>query len=285
MLAVVAWCAAVPSRAAEPTGVVTLLEGEAVAIIGARVQAVTPGLRVPAGTMLETDAATGILRVEWPDGSLLDLGPATRAMLRPVVDRRPVLVYLLQGWVKQTQASAGAGQLSPAFDVAPFSGVLVSQVDDTGAVVFSEAGGETLVPRRGGQPFTLKAGQAGVATAAGPGQAQPRPPAGWLARVPRAFRDTIAPRAAQFKGPPPAARFKAAPGYATLRHWLVAEAGVRREFPQRFEELLADRAFRDAVASNLAQHPEWETALRPPRPAATARRTGDHNTTPQEAPR
>jgi hypothetical protein len=209
-------------RAAEPTGVVTLLEGEAVAVIGARVQAVAPGLRVPAGTLLETDAGTGILRVEWPDGSLLDLGPSTRAMLRPVVERKPVLVYLLQGWAKQTQASAGPGQLSPAFEVGSFSGVLVSQVDDTGAVVFSEAGGEALVPRRGGQPFTLKAGQAGVATAAGPGQAQPRPPAGWLARVPRSFRDTIAPRAAQFKGPPPPARFKPTPGYGALRHWLAA---------------------------------------------------------------
>ena len=90
-----------------------------------------------------------------------------------------------------------------------------------------------------------------------------RPPAGWLQTIPRAFRDTLPPKAAQFKGPPPALKARPAPSYAALQPWLTAEGLVRRDFPARFADLLQDAEFRRSVSTHLSQHPEWETTLHP----------------------
>lgn len=271
------------ARAAEAPAVLTLLEGEGTLVVGARAFAAAPGARLPAGTLIETEPGTGLLRIEWADGTLLDLGPATRVMLRPSGSK--AAFYLLQGWAKHSQREPVAGHVSPYFEAAPFAGVLVSQLDDSGALVFSEAGGETLQPRRGGTALVLKGGQAAQAGAGAAAQLLARPPGAWLARVPRAFRESIPSRLAAHKGAPPTLKAKGPLTYAALRHWLQAEPLVRREMPQRMAELLADRAFRDAVADALPQHPEWEPLLKPGRASAVARRAHDNNPVPQEAPR
>lgn len=272
-----------PAQAAEAPAVLTLLEGEATLVIGARAYAAAPGARLPAGTLIETEPAAALLRLEWPDGTLLDLGPGTRVMLRPPGSK--AAFYLLQGWAKHTQREAVAGHLSPYFEAAPFAGVLVSQLDEAGALVFSEAGGETLQARRGGAPLALKAGQAAQAAPGAQAVLLARPPGSWLSRVPRAFRESIPPRLAVLKGAPPALKAKAPLTYAGLRHWLQAEPLLRREMPERMAELLADRGFRDAVVAALPQHPEWEPLLKPGRASAVARRTPDNNPVLQEAPR
>ncbi len=278
-----------PAAAAESAALLTLLEGEAMLIIGARAWAAVPGARVPAGTLVETDAGTALLRIEWPDGSVLDLGPATRVMLRPPLaagatlnagpGSRGPLFYLLQGWAKQSQAVASAGQVGASFEVPPFKGVLVSHVEGRNTVLFSEEGREAVGGRRGhATMFSLRSGEAAVATpelADGLLQRQARPPAGWLQRMPRAFRDTLPLRAGQFKGLQPTWRARPPLGYAALQPWLVAEEPLRRDFPQRFADLLGERAFRDAVTARLDQHPEWAPLLRPPpvRHARSANRT------------
>ena len=263
----VAWAAllAPAALAAESQAVLTLLEGDATLVLGARAFAAATGARLGAGVLLETDAKTGLLRLEWPDGTVLDLGPATRVMLRPpaLPAGKPPLFYLLEGWAKQSQASVAPGQLNSAFDVQAFKGALVSQVDGNTVVSFAETGDKQLVARRTGQPLSLQAGQAAVLGSDGAAQVQARPPAGWLQRIPRAFRDTLPPRAAQFKGPAPALKARAALSYEALQPWLTAEAAVRRDLPARFAELLRDREFYAAVARHLAQHPEWETLVRP----------------------
>ena len=262
--------AAQPAAAAEPQALLTLLDGEATLIVGSRAYAAAPGARLGAGVLVETDAKTNLLRLEWPDGAVLDLGPATRVMLRPPPAARTrgapkPLVYLLQGWAKQSQTASAPGQLSTAFDVQSINGVLVSQIDGATAVLFSETGDKQLSARRDNAPLALPAGQAAVVGSDGVAQVQARPPAGWLQRIPRAFRDTLPPRAAQFKSPPPALKARAALSYAALQPWLSAEPAVRRSFVTRFAELLRDREFRSSVDRHLAQHPEWEGALRPPR--------------------
>ena len=266
-LLLLAWLALLPTtaRAAELQAVLTLLEGDAAVVVGARAYTAAVGARLDAGALLETDAKTSLLRLEWPDGTVLDLGPATRVMLRPpaLAAGKSPLFYLLQGWAKQSQASAAPGQLSSAFDVRVFKGALVSQVDGNTAVCFAETGDTQLVARRSGQPLTLQPGQAAVLGIDGFAQAQSRPPAGWLQRIPPAFRDTLPPRAAQFTGPPTALNAQAALSYQVLQPWLTAEAAVRRNFPARFAELLRDREFHAAVTRHLAQHPEWEPVVRP----------------------
>ncbi len=252
-----------PAHAAELPGVLTVLEGEAVLRSGARTLVAAPGLRLPAGSIVETAGQTTLVRIEWADGSRLDLGPATRVMLRPAGAPK-ALAYVLRGIVKQTQEAPVAGQLSPAFELKPFQGVVVTEVGADGAVLFAESGTESATGRRGAVPLSLKPGQAAVVQGDDPAKVQPRPPSGWLARIPRAFRDTLPSRLAQFKGPPPAARARPQPGYAEVQPWLAAEPLVRRELPARWAEWLRDPEFRRAVQERLPQHPEWEPLLRPP---------------------
>jgi len=247
-----------PAQASEAQAVLTLLEGDATVVIGPRAYAAAPGARLPAGAMVETDAKTSLLRLEWPSGAVLDLGPATRVMLRLPQ------VYLLQGWAKQSQATVAPGQLSSAFDVQAFKGVLVSQVDGNTTVLFAESGDKQVNVRRSGKPLTLQASQAALFGADGVAQTLPRPPAAWLQNIPRAFRDTLPPRAGQFKGPPPVLKPRAVLSYAALQPWLTAEAPVRRDFPARFADLLQDPEFRRGVIAHLGQHPEWEATLNPP---------------------
>lgn len=261
----------VPAFAAEPQALLTLLEGDATLVVGARAYAAVAGARLGAGVLVETDAKASLLRLEWPDGTVLDLGPATRVMVRPpaLAAGKPAPYYLLQGWAKQSQAAVAAGPLSAAFEVHAFKGVLVSQVDGNAAVTFAETGDKQIIGRRNGLPLTVRAGQVTVLGSdglpQGVAQVQARPPAGWLQRIPRAFRDTLPPRAAQFKGAPPALKARAPLNYAALQPWLTAEAALRRDFPTRFAELLRDRDFYAAINSRMAQHPEWEPVLRPPR--------------------
>jgi hypothetical protein len=282
------------SRAAEPQALVTLLEGEATVVVGARAFTAVVGARLAAGTLVETDAKATLMRLEWPDGSLLDLGPATKVLLKPqaMTVRKAPLFYLLQGWAKQTQQAAPGGQLGVAADVPPFKGVLVSHAEEGQTMLFSEAGGAQVQPRRGGvPPMTLKAGEAAsFATGVLP-QVLARPPSPWLQKVPRAFRETIPPRAALVgRNPEPTLVGRAPLSYAALQPWLAAEPALRRELVPRLAELLADRAFREAVTAQLPQQPEWEPLLRPPappRPPASTRaaRSNNDNTTPQEIPR
>jgi hypothetical protein len=252
---------AMPAQAAEPAGVLTLLEGGGDVISGPRVLAAAPGLRLPAGSIVETTAETMLLRVEWPDGSRLDLGPGTRVMLRPAPR---TLVYVLRGIVKQSHDEPVAGQLSPAFELKPFAGVVVTEIAADGAVLFAERGTEAATGRRGGAALALRAGQAAVVAGDAPARVQPRPPAGWLARIPRAFRDTLPSRLAQFSGPAPAAKPRPQPPYAEVQDWLTAEPLVRRALPARWAPWLADPAFKSAVLARLAEHPEWEPWVRPP---------------------
>lgn len=277
-------------QAAEAPALVTLLEGQATVITGARAFVAAVGARLAPGTLVETDAKLGLMRLEWPDGSLLDLGPGTKVMLRPtaMTVRKPPQFYLLQGWAKQTQPATGpgAGQLLAAAEVAAFKGVLVSHVEEGATLLFAESGAMQVTPRRGGAPMAVDAGKAASFSASTPPQLLARPPSPWLQKVPRAFRETIPPRAALVKGPEPTLAGRGALGYPALQPWLAAEPTLRSGFPQRFAELLGDRAFREAVDQGLAQHPEWEPVLRPPKPPAPARTARKNNETPEpEAPR
>ena len=282
VLALAAAAVASAAGAAETPALLTLLEGEASLIVGARAYAAAPGARVPAGALVETGAGAGLLRLEWADGAMLDLGPGTKVMLRPALagagataGRPAPLFYLLQGWAKHTQPSAGGGQTGAAFEIAPFKGVMLSQVDEGQAVLFSEAGGATFTPRRSGaKAVTLRAGEAAVLSGTAVPQLLPRPAPAWLQQLPRAFRETLPSRAARFSASAaPALAAQPAPSYGRLQHWLQAEPALRRAFPARFAELLADRTFKDAVNTRLKQHPEWEPMLRPPpKPSAASRK-------------
>ena len=276
LLAACAWVV-LPAQAADSPALVTIVEGAALLIDGARSLQAVPGLRLGAATIIETAPNATLLRVEFSDGSVLDLGPDTKAMVLPPglagSGPRAPAFYLLQGWAKHGSAGATkpGGLLSFAAEGMQATGTTVSRAGGEGLQLFVESGNLQLLERRIKAPNTLnlKAGEFYAREGADKGQVSPRPAAGFLPGVPRAFRDTIPLRAAALKGkradPQPAPM----PGYAALKPWLSAEPVIRREFPRRFAALAKDAGFRDGLVKNLAAHPEWEPILFPKPPASS----------------
>jgi hypothetical protein len=260
---------------AQTTVRLTLLDGEAQLLQGSQWGSAVQGQAVAAGSLLDTGAHTTLLRLEWPDQTALDLGPDTRVMLLPPGFRarqgKPVLAYVLRGWVKLSggpgQATAG-GLLTPQLELLPPSatGSAVALQVQAGAVkLFAESSAVELQLRPSGTSLSVPAGAWFDAEP----PALPRPSGAWMAQVPRAFRDPIPRRAAALQGQKTASTPLPAPGYSVLADWLVlAEPELRRQWPTRLAPWLQDPAFRRAVQTGLPRHPEWAPVLKPPVPVA-----------------
>lgn len=265
-------CAALSLAAGAQTGVVTILEGQAVAVDGARRFAVVAGQRVGARTLIETHAKLNILRVEWPDGSAADFGPDTRVMLGSgglgAGDKRRPDFYLLQGWAKHSSLGGKptAGHATPQLHIDGFRGVTLSHVGAADSFVFLESGAAAMAERHSRNPAraSLKSGEAFVLSA-GKWVTAGRLSAEQLRSVPRGLRESLPALVAKFAGAAPELRSLSAPRYADLAPWLGAEADIRRDFPRRFGALAQDAAFRKALAEHLSAHPEWEPVLYPER--------------------
>lgn len=269
-----AWFGCSPGLAAEADARLTLLDGPATLHLAARAVRAAEGLALPERTLIATDAACALLRVEWANGNVLDLGPATQLMLAPRLSTAlagagtlgPPAFYLLRGWAKFSSAEPRGGWVTPALDAAPVRGVAVLHVEADQTSLFAETGVQLLRERAGDLRRTLRAGQFLRLTAGHPAELLPRPPAELLARMPKAFRDTLPPRWAAFKGRSevPAEPLPAL-SYADLAPWLAsAEPALRQGFTQRFAARLTERDFRAAVTAHWPQHPEWGPLLTPP---------------------
>jgi hypothetical protein len=252
----------------------TIVDGDATVLDGTRRLAAAEGLRVGPGAIVETGAGTGLLRIEWPDGHMLDLGPETRVMVSPpgaaARDKTGTAVYLLSGWTKLSSGAASniGGLLAPGLELAPFTGVAVALVTATETMVFAEAGALQLLERGSKTParFSLKGGESYFRMGSGVAAVSPRAPSEVMQRIPRAFRDTLPLRWNRFKDQDGPGAALPAPSYAELAPWLTAEPALRRDFPRRFAARAREPAFRDALIAHLAAHPEWEPVLFPPPP-------------------
>ena len=67
------------ANAADPSGTITILEGEALVYRGTGRVAAVEGLRLQVGDIVETGAST-FAQVELPDQSVAQFGPASRVM-------------------------------------------------------------------------------------------------------------------------------------------------------------------------------------------------------------
>jgi len=248
--------------------IVTVLEGDAVVIDGARRLAAAPGLKLGTGAIVETSAKTSLLRLEGSDKTTFDLGASTRVMVAPPgfaarADRTPQL-YLLQGWVKATARGPleAAGLISPALELLPFKGAVVLQLSKREYFAFVESGRAELLERRtSGGAVVVSAGEFYAGEATRRGSVTPRPAPGWLQTVPRPFRDPIPLRGAQLRDRRVEPPLLPGPTYAQLADWLTAEVALRRDFPARLATLVHDPEFRTQVHQHLNQHPEWGPLL------------------------
>ena len=103
-----------PAAAPQPAGAVTFLSGEAFRSAGGRVEKLAVGGAVHAGDVLETRRRTR-LEVKLADGSVLRLGPASRAVLEQAAfgktaEERKVSAKLAVGKVWANVAKAVGGE-------------------------------------------------------------------------------------------------------------------------------------------------------------------------------
>src|SRR4029077_7613622 len=133
------------AKAAESVGVVTILDGDATAIRGLSKFALGEGVRLSSNDLVGTGKGA-FLRIEFTDGSIGDLGPATRVQVnRPTLRKndRPAF-YLLSGWLKLSAGKLGAGSkasiASPQFDAVGLDGESVELVQGGTSSVFAEEG-------------------------------------------------------------------------------------------------------------------------------------------------
>ena len=258
---------------ANAAGLLTILDGDAMLVQGTQAQAAAEGVQVADQALLRTGATTKLLRLEWDDGSVVDLGPDTQVMLSPTAfglrNKRPPSIYLLKGWAKQSSKAAGApaaGLVTPRLDVQPFQGVLVAFVGADESWAFVEAGSAQIQERDGaGQKLTLKNGEVYQRPANGKGSVAPRPTPAQTQRVPRGFRDTLPLRAAAFKDRKVEAKPLPGPSVADLHDWFAAELPLRKEFPRRFAPRVQESSFRGELIRQFGDHPEWVPVLYPER--------------------
>ncbi|MCM5682005.1 hypothetical protein M8A51_20955 [Schlegelella sp. S2-27] len=273
------------ATAADAHAIVTILEGDAALVRESERFALGEGVRLQPEDIVETGPKTGLLRIEFKDGRIADLGPGTAVLLAPKLasgkrERRPADLYLRQGWVKLTGAGRAKGQAgfsSPEYDVSEVEGVVVAFIDDAESFVFAETRPLKVVERRSGNAgpsLSLKGGESYWRRGADKGAVGQRPPGEMLERMPRAFRDTLPPLSDRYGAQTIQPRAQRTVDYEDLKGWLQAERAVRANFVSRWKSLANDDGFRQALIANLRAHPEWDRVLFPekylPKPPVAA---------------
>jgi hypothetical protein len=248
----------------------TIVDGSPTLLRASSKFRIVEGSRLAAVDIVETGSARH-LRIEFADGLVLDLGPATSVQLAPQLAggeaaRRGARVYLRQGTAKVTvpvPAPPATGPLLAAerLDLRASRRGVVVLVDGAEASAFAESGEATLAERRAGKalaPVRLKESEflAGGAVATSPAP-------GFIARLPRPFLDTLPARAALFRDSEPASTPAGALVYADVQPWIDAEPALRAGFVTRWRALARQPEFRKGLEQGLAAHPEWDRVLYP----------------------
>lgn len=262
-------CAA--SAATPPIGLLTVLEGQAQLLRGAEILSAARGIALEEGDVIET-GESGFAQLEFSADLLLAVGSASRVVVFDLPGSSPRKarphVVLLRGWVKI--------EANPAMPREPLRvsshhllaqcgrAALVMRVDAAGTQVFVESGAATLTP--------IGAGQRSVNLAPGqlannpPGLAVvilPKPSAGFLTEMPRAFRDTLPPAAAQIANRTVVPERLRDASYDDAADLLTLPRPWRSGLVQRFGSRVRDKEFRAALDANMRRHPEWDRVLHP----------------------
>ena len=278
-------CALPGGLRAEPViGVVTIVEGEVFVSRDSTRFALAEGVPIAADDIVESAPQAKLARIEFSDGIILDIGPATRVLMTPKFPGergggRSARLYVLQGWAKITvpKSLAAASFASVSFDLTGIARDAVLNVEPAAWAVFAESGDLMLAERSNGKlmpavklksgEFLARSGDAKAVLAA-------RPAADFINRVPRAFLDTLPTRSALFAALNVPPKRLAPITYADVQPWVDAEAALRPLFVARWKTLAQNPDFRKGLVAGLRNHPEWDRTLHPekylPKPAASA---------------
>lgn len=254
-------------------GIAAIVDGDVLLIREATKYKLDEGVTLSRDDLVETSEQARLVRIELHDGSMFDLGPATRVMIAPSLPssrtRATPLIYLLQGWVKWTAGKTTGALVSAPIDVQGLSNSLVISVQDNDSFAFAEAGEWTLIERRGVKSVTattstLQREQFYVREGDAKGKLLDRPTPDFLKRVPRAFLDTLPARKERFTQMPAVAPKRLGEiAYDDVQPWLNAEPALRRLFIPRWRAKAAEPDFQKALLADMASHPEWDPVLHP----------------------
>ncbi len=273
----VAWTALPGLADPDSTARLTLLDGEAALIRGARKSAAPLGLRLQDGDIIESSRETGLVRIEFADKRILDLGPDTRVLLRPSLapgdTRARPYAYVLSGWTKLSTPQNKEGTLLAPSMEALTSGVVLLQVKPKEAFAFAEAG-PTQFAARGGASSTvsmpLSEGQFLMAPDRSALASAPRPPNTWIKSVPSALRETLPPRIDRFAGINVPLDGSRDVNLADVEPWIATEPELRNLLQTQWAALLRDTEPREARSRPLPRAPLPELAQNPVEKLAVA---------------
>lgn len=262
-----------PAWAAGAHATATILDGEAQLVRGATRHALAEGVRLAKDDIVETTPKTRFVRIEFADGVILDLGPESRALIAPRFSgeraKQASRFHLLRGTAKLTVPKpltpvAGAFT-APGIDVTGVARSAVFGVQGQELQVFAESGEVTLQERRAGKvagKSAVKGSEFYSRTSDGKASSAARPTGPFIQKLPRAFMDTLPSRASVFASRDVAPKPLADITYADAEPWIDAE-GLRAYFVTRWKPLAQNAAFREGLAANMANHPEWDRILFP----------------------
>lgn len=261
---------------AESLGIVTVVDGEAVLIRQTTRQVLLPGARLKANDLIETGPSNSIVRVEFSNGAVADMGPATRVMVAPTLAgsiAQDTLVYALRGWVKISSADKAALFSGPssllmadALGLSNVSGNAVVSVSGSESLVFCETGTLTLHERRNGRllrGLALKSGAFYATSVGAKPTVSAKPSDVFVKRVPKSFLDPIPLRVSLYESKSePKPRYLGELSYTDAAPWLAAEASIKRVLVAQWRSQL-NVNLRAGLVAHIKSHPEWDRTLFP----------------------
>ena len=260
---------------AAPLGVLTIADGEVSVLRDALRFAATEGVRLQADDIVRTADKTRLARIEFDDGTAVDLGPATQALLRPraaaTADRAPV-IYLLQGWAKvsvpaapSVRSGVGAADRGRArrracrVSCRQGGGVGVRRIGRRGRAAAPRPGQRARADARRGR-FVR-----GARRRAGPGQPPcAGRPDGETCRARWPTRCHAAPRNSRRAGGADWMRRR-----RLRRRWRrgsTASAALRAVIRRALRRAGHAAGVPQALVAEMALHPEWQRVVFPPEP-------------------
>jgi hypothetical protein len=259
------------SAFAQSVGKITFTEGKVRVIRGVALLPGAQGAAVEVADIIET-AKPGFALVEFPDGTVIALGDATRLMLSPAGKAGTPEILLLDGWLKvQSRLTDGAGYgiTAPLQAANVKTASLIIHGAKTGGEVFVESGTANVgITDKQGHPSGLTAAKAGQFLTRAPDKTAgslARPADTFLAAMPGAFKDALPARLDRFKDRKVEMTATGPVSYEDVADWLTAAPGWRTGFVKRFEPRISDASFRKSLEANLKSHPEWDKILHPPK--------------------
>jgi len=251
---------------AAPLGTVTVADGRAHVLRGVEMLIPAEGVNLDEGDLIEVEEG-GLLQIELADGSALSFASGARLRLPAPLNGKPADLLLAAGWAKLSPLAPSQvpGLATAQLRLATQNTTLVGFADAQGTQVFSEAG--DLVASYGaskpGQPALIKSGDfVAVKTDFSVVSAR-RPPAAFVAAMPRVYLDKLPARLARIKVRNVEARHERDAGFADLDAWVARLPAARAALLAQFEPRLKDAAFLGELAPRIQDYPEWEAVLRP----------------------